>query len=488
MKLAVASIPRHTQIGDAYSDVPLVVDLDGTLICTDSLHELFASALFSRPAEAVGALWSLLGGRNKFKSTVSTLTAIDASTLPYREDVLAFLRSEHASGRRIYLITAAHQTIATAVADYLRLFIEAKGSDENVNLKGPTKLEWIEAELGPVFDYVGDSSADLPIWAKSRICFVASSSKRLTAKLRATGANIGRVFDSPASLRYWVKALRLHQASKNALVFVPLILSHKFVELGSVTKSLIAFALMTVVSSATYLINDLADLAADRAHATKRNRPLASGRMPVAAAAFVALFAIAAGVSAAAAVTPILALTLAGYLAVTLGYSFRMKRVPLLDIFVIATLFTMRIIIGTAVIAAPWSPWLLPFALIFFFSLALAKRHAEIIKFAHKDKHVAGRGYSSDDWPLTLTFGVGSAMTAMVIMLLYMTNEAGNSGLYHTPTWLYGIPVAVFLWILRIWFFAHRGILTDDPVIFALRDRVSWLLALAAGASFALAI
>lgn len=488
MDTSIASIPALSELSPPRDETPLVVDLDGTLISTDSLHELFASAFFTQPLKAVAVLPSLLAGRSKFKDAISKVATIDPQTLPYRHDVLEFLKTEYAAGRSIYLVTAAHQSIATAIADHLDLFVRAKGSDADANLKGINKLRWIEAELGPVFDYVGDSRADLPIWKKARTCFVIIKDGRVLQTLRSSGATIGRTFESAASGRHWLRALRLHQASKNALVLVPLVLSHKFVEPGSIAKAFLAFALLTVISSATYLINDLADLSADRAHATKRNRPLASGHIPVSAAAIVAVISIAVAMGAAAATSSVLVLALSGYLVLTLAYSFRLKRVPLLDVFVIAALFTMRIIIGTAVIAAPWSPWLLPFALIFFFSLALAKRHAEIVKFVHKDNKVVGRGYRSDDWPLTLTFGIGSAMTAMVIMLLYMTNEAGNSGLYHSPGWLYGIPVVVFMWVLRVWFLSHRGILTDDPVVFALRDKVSWGLAAAAAASFAFAL
>jgi 4-hydroxybenzoate polyprenyltransferase len=281
----------------------------------------------------------------------------------------------------------------------------------------------------------------------------------------------------------------VHQWAKNILLFVPLFVGHAYGEPSAIAAAALGFLLLCVLSSATYIVNDLADLDADRAHATKRMRPFASGALKIVHGLMAAPLMILAAIAGAFALSPPFAAALLAYLALTLAYSFGLKRVALLDVFIIGVLFTLRIVMGVEIAGLTHSAWLLSFALAFFISLALSKRHGEVMRAARIDvDEIAGRGYRGNDWPVTLTFGVGVGLVSVVIMLLYMTNDAAPSGFYARPGWLYAIPALLTLWLMRIWLLSNRMLLHDDPVVFALRDRVSLLLGVAVAILFYLAL
>src|SRR3954470_497587 len=284
----------------------------------------------------------------------------------------------------------------------------------------------------------------------------------------------------------WLRALRVHQWTKNILLFVPLFVGHVF-SAPAVATTALGFALLCLLSSATYIANDLADLEADRAHPTKSLRPFASGSLTVAQGLVAAPLMMIAALAGAYLLAPPFAASMLAYLILTLGYSCRLKRVPLLDVFVIGVLFTLRLVMGAEVLGIAHSAWLLSFALAFFLSLALAKRHAEVMAAADHAEEIAGRGYRGGDWPITLTFGVGVGLVSVVIMLLYMANDAAPSGFYHQTGWLYAIPALLTIWLMRIWLLSHRTVLHDDPVVFALRDAVSLALGLTVAILFYLA-
>jgi 4-hydroxybenzoate polyprenyltransferase len=266
----------------------------------------------------------------------------------------------------------------------------------------------------------------------------------------------------------------LPQWAKNALVFVPLILGGQAANPAAWAAAVLGFVALGLVASATYLLNDLWDLADDRRHWTKRNRPLASGRLPIPLALALIPVGLLIGLSLAAlAGRPALAVTL-GYLALTLAYSFRLKREPVVDAVTLGGLFTLRLGLGIALAAVRLSPWLLVFAMFLFTSLALAKRHVELGRLArHGRNHACGRGYRADDGPVVLGMGLASAFVAVAVMVLYLIHEAFGQGFYAAPGWLWTFPLMLTLWIGRIWLLAGRGELDDDPVIFALRDRTS---------------
>jgi 4-hydroxybenzoate polyprenyltransferase len=290
-------------------------------------------------------------------------------------------------------------------------------------------------------------------------------------------------------LKVWLRALRVHQWSKNVLIFVPLVLGHAYSKPSAIFAAGAGFLLVCLLASATYMLNDIADIEADRLHHTKRLRPFASGDLPVSAGLIAAPLMIVAALIGGYLLSRPFAAALLFYLGLTVSYSFGLKRQPLLDVFIISILFVTRIVMGTVVIGVQYSPWLLSFSCAFFLSLSLAKRHVEVARAAHIDvEDVVGRGYRGSDWPLTLTFGVGAGLVSIVIMLLYLTSDAAPSGFYQNAAWLYAIPEMVVIWLMRIWLLSNRMELDDDPVVFALRDPSSLALGAAALGAFVLAL
>lgn len=470
--------------------VPLVVDLDGTLLLTDTLHESFIAAL-SRSFGA-GLIWAIKGLRNRAdaKRFLSARHQIDIAVLPTRTYLVELIRAERDRGREVHLVTAADQSIADRVKTEFDLFASATGSDGKHNLKGEAKLAYLQQRFPGGFIYAGDSVADEPIFRAARGAILCDIGQSLSRELRSGGVEVLAEFEKGRpSIAHWTLAARPHQWSKNILVFVPLITGHALFDVPRLLATALGFVLLCVLASSSYVLNDLADLDADRRHPTKRYRPFASGHLPIASGLAISVFGIVVSLAAAFALSVGFAFELCGYFCLTTLYSLRLKRIPLLDVFVIGALFTSRILMGATVSSLGQSPWLLAFAMFLFFSLALAKRHVELMRSKiDNEVIVPGRGYRVDDWPLTLVFGVGAGLTSISIMLLYVANDAAPSGFYREIAWLYVAPAAVTLWVMRVWLLSHRAVLEDDPVVFALRDPTSWALGLVVAAALLLAI
>ena len=468
--------------------VPLVVDLDGTLTVSDTLYEGFARLLFLDPLVALQCAGQLLRGRAAVKRSVAEQCRPDTATLPYRTELVDLLRAEKARGRAIHLVTAADQAIADAVAREFGLFDSATGSDGRRNLKGVDKLEHLRGRFADGFIYAGDGAADLAVFRAARGVILCDVGSRTAAAIGPAPV-LARMAQRTNALEAWMRAIRAHQWSKNLLLFVPLLVGHAYTSPATIAATVLGFVLLCLLSSATYIINDLADIDADRLHATKRLRPFASGELKIVHGLIAAPLMILGALAGAYALAPRFAAVLLAYLLLTSAYSFGLKRVPLLDVFAIGVLFTLRLVMGAEVAGLAHSAWLLSFALAFFLSLALSKRHGEVMRAARIDvEEIAGRGYRGNDWPITLTFGVGVGLVSIVIMLLYMTNDAAPSGFYSTPGWLYAIPALLTIWLMRIWLLSNRMLLHDDPVVFALRDRVSLGLGVAVAVAFYLAL
>lgn len=469
---------------------PLVVELDGALSKIDSIREGVALAVVRRPLQFLGALTAFLGGRPAPAEPLAGLQEVDAATLPIRRDFLDYLAQERACGRELHLTTSSPQATADAVAARLGLFGSASGSRNGIPLTPEAKLRELQQRFPGGFAYAGARSDDLAVWrgAKSIVLVGVSPSTRQAAG--QLGLPIEHEFArSRRSLRDWVRALRLHQWSKNLLLFVPLLLAHHYGDVLALARVVAGFVLLGCVASGTYLINDLSDLKADRGHTTKSFRLVARGDLGASAALALALGLICAGVVGAALLDLSFCGLLLVYLATTMCYSLHLKTVPVLDAFVLATLYTLRVLMGGAVIHVSHSPWLLSFTMFTFFSLSMAKRHLEIVRSPSTgDGRIAGRGYLVGDAPLTLAFGVSSSLCAVLILILYVANEAYSVRAYPHPEWLWVIGAWVFLWFARIWLLTHRGELNDDPVLFAIRDRWSYVLGALAAATFVAAV
>lgn len=454
--------------------LPLVVDLDETLLKVDTLYEQFASGLLTRPLAAMGALLALSSGKAAFKRRLAGLANIDVEHLPVREEFFGYLVNQAASGRDLHLVSAADQTIVSRVAERFQLFKSATGTEPDLNLKGINKAAHLAARFPEGFVYAGDSSADLPVWKAARAAILVAPAVSVRTAVLDAGIPVECSFeDKPGPRTAWLRALRPHQWTKNLIVLVPLALGWRDVTPAAFLTTLIVMGLLCVVASLTYVVNDLADLTADRRHWSKRRRPFASGAIPVRDGLLAVGILLPIACAMAVLIAPLAGVCVLFYVAITLGYSFGWKRIPLFDTFIIALLFTTRILIGIAAALLTPSAWLLTFSMFFFFSLAMAKRHTEILRAAEHDvKKLEGRGYQAGDESLTLAFGTSAGMASIVIVVIYLVEEVFAGPLYTTPAWLWVAPIAIFLFICRIWGLSHRGRMTDDPVAFALRDRV----------------
>lgn len=459
--------------------LPLVVDLDGALLRVNPLHEGLLVLLMRRPWQLLRALRILIcRGGSRMEAMGASFGMVDIENLPLRQELLAWLREQAAAGRELHLVSAADPVTVGRLAASLRLFDSCVASGGSHRLRGSAKADYLTRRFSDGFSYVGGRAQEPAVWESASAAVLAGAPPAARRRIQRLNKPIEAEFPAPGvRAAPWLKQLRLHQWSKNLLVFLPLLLGHRFTDVQGWVSALLAFAGMSLVASATYVVNDLSDLADDRRHISKRNRPLAAGTIAAPAAAAVALLMLAAGFGLAFATGPEAGLTLACYLALTLAYSFRLKRVALLDTAVIGSLFTLRIVLGAVAARTPLSPWLLAFSAMLFFSLAMAKRHAEITKAARSaaTAKIAGRGYEAGDVLLTLVYGISSGVASLVISMLYITNGVATV-LYGNPSWLWAVPLLLYLWQMRVWLYAHRGTLDDDPIVFALKDRASLLL------------
>jgi 4-hydroxybenzoate polyprenyltransferase/phosphoserine phosphatase len=458
----------------------LVVDLDGTLIRTDLLHESFWSALGRRWYVPFRALGHLFGGRAALKRWLAGRSRIDVATLPYDPIVLEMVAARRAAGDRIMLVTAAEQMLADRVAAHVGLFDEVAGSDGVVNLKGPEKAALLVRKYGSKgFDYLGDARADLPVWAEAAQAITIHASRRLRAEVDAVAPGALHLGAPQAWLRPALRAMRPHQWLKNLLVFVPVVAAHEMSlpPLSAATPAFVAFCLS---ASAVYVLNDLLDLRADRSHPRKRQRPFASGALTIKSGTWLFAGLAIAGLAVSAFIGAQFVAMLLLYQVATTAYSLVLKRQAVIDICTLAGLYTLRIVAGGIATGIGLSVWLLAFSTFFFFSLAAAKRLAELTELEGLGGRLTlGRGYRVEDLPLVAGMALASGYVAVLVMALYI-NVPEVQALYYRPEMLWGICPILLYWISRVVLWAHRGEMPDDPVVFALRDRTSlqclWLI------------
>ncbi|MFN7054681.1 UbiA family prenyltransferase [Hyphomonas sp.] len=487
MTFASPSPPIEKSGSDTLAQVPLVLDLDGTLIRTDSLHEQAMVFVRRNPLNLLRLAGWVLGGRVKLKARLADAVTLDPDHLPVNEELISFAEQEAGNGRKIVLATAAHTDTAKLFLKRFPFITEFLATGDGVNLKGRHKAAALSKRFPEGFDYAGDSRADLAVWKVARRGVLAGASKSTVAKARKV-TNVEHVFSKPSGLKAFIKCLRPHQWAKNVLVVVPAVLSGKIIDPSTYLPLVLAFFALSLTASATYVFNDLWDLQDDRQHWTKRKRPFASGTLSVPAGIMGALVCFLIGLGLAfAAGWQVLQWVLV-YVAVTLTYSLWLKRKVIHDALTLGVLFTLRLLVGMVAVAAEPSPWLFVFAMFIFTSLAFAKRHTEIARVIEKGGFwVNGRGYRASDLPLVLASGVACSIGAVVIMVLYIIEDAYQQSFIQNGVWLWGLPPLVFLIASRIWVFCQRGELDDDPVIFAVKDRVCMVYSALTGVCFLLA-
>jgi 4-hydroxybenzoate polyprenyltransferase len=458
---------------------PLVVDLDGTLIKTDLLLESLCSLLRQEPLALFALPGWLLKGRAHLKREIAQRVQLDPTLLPYRTAVLDYLRAEHDKGRSIVLATASDERLAGQVADHLKLFEMVLASDDTTNLSGERKRARLVGQFGEKgFDYAGNESRDLAAWSSARKAIVVAANPRLIRAVARVAEFETSFEDRGASLSEYLSALRPQQWLKNVLVFVPLLAAHLFIDPVLLGRTLIAFVAFCCCASSGYLVNDLCDLQADRHHPEKRLRPFASGRLPLAYGLGLAPVLAVCGCGLAWLLSGLSVGILLLYFTVAAAYSLSLKKVVLLDVLILASLYTLRIIEGGEAIAIWPSVWLAAFSMFLFISLALIKRYTELITMRSVDgDHATARGYELSDAELLASKGTASGYAAVVILSLYIASGAVKT-LYSTHQVLWFVCPLLLYWIGHLWLVAHRGEMLDDPLVFAMRNRTSLILIL----------
>ena len=456
----------------------LCVDLDGTLIRGDLLWECVLALLKTRPLMLFLLPFWILSGNANLKRQLAARTKLNPARLPYREEVLDLIRKERQAGRRIALVTAADRDLAEPVARYLDLFDEVHASDGLINLIGENKAAFLAERFPEIgFEYVGDSAADIEVWRKARGAYVVGSKRRREQAAAVT--DVREVFlDPPASLRTWINAVRGLHWAKNLLLFLPLVLAHNLMP-EPLARTLFGFVLYGACASGLYILNDLLDLHSDREHSWKKQRPFAAGEISIPQGLLASLTLLGTALAFGFALEPSFGLALLGYAALTMWYSLHLKKIALLDVFVLSSFYSFRILAGALISGTPLSQWFLAFSMFFFLSLAMAKRYSELVHAGNLlQSGNSGRGYRGDDRELLMALGVGSSFAAVVILSLYVHSQEVRI-LYLSPEYLFLLCPIVLYWLSRNWLLAHRGELKEDPVTLAIRDRVSYGVALA---------
>ena len=470
-----------TTVDAAPRPLPLVVDLDGTLVRSDLLIETAFSELARRPRSALDMLSALTQGKAALKHRLATPARFDPATLPYDDEVLAAIRQARAEGRPVYLASASNERLVSAVADHLGLFEGWFGSDERVNLGGAAKANCLVKAFGRKgFDYIGNDAADLPVWREAAKIMCIRAPRGVARRLTGFPNEVEHLVHERPTLRVWAKLIRVHQYAKNALVFVPLLTAHQF-GIEAIGQAVLAFVAFSLCASSVYVLNDLVDLQDDRGHPRNCRRPLACGAIPLlhGVVAMPVLF-LAALLIASLVSLPFLGVLL-GYFAITTAYSFALKRMMLVDVITLAVLYSARVIGGAVAIGAPISHWLIAFCIALFTSLALVKRFVELnVRIDAKMPDPANRDYRAGDVGMVGALAAAAGFNAVTVFALYVSSTEVRA-LYTRPEVLWLACPLLLYWIARVLMLAQRRVVHDDPIVFAIKDKVSLFTMAAVG-------
>jgi 4-hydroxybenzoate polyprenyltransferase/phosphoserine phosphatase len=470
----VRDVPQDKHPAIKNADPPLVIDMDGTLCLTDTLHEGILALCAERPRKIFDLIPALRQGKATFKHRLADLHVLDGAGLPLREEVVTLAQEARAQGRSVLLVSAADQRQVDAVAQATDLFDEAIGSDGDVNLSGQAKADWLIARFGRGgFDYVGDSAADLDVWPHARRAIVVGTTPAMDRRIAGLDVPTEHLTPLPARSKRVaasIKAMRPHQWLKNLLVLVPALAAHNMAALVPASAAMVSFCL---AASAIYIINDMLDLQVDRRHPRKRRRPFAAGTLPVSQGLSLAAGLLTASIIVGLLVQPLFLAVLIGYVALTTIYSFYLKRKVMIDIWMLGALYTTRMLAGGAATGLMLSEWLLAFSMFLFLSLAAVKRQSELADMVNRGVLRAdGRDYRISDIPVVLGVVLSAGYCSVLVLALYISGDAVR-GLYGNPGILWLACPLLLYWISRAAIISFRGEMDDDPIVFALKDKVS---------------
>lgn len=453
----------------------LAVDLDGTLIKSDLLLESFMLLIRNNPLNMIFAIFWLLKGKAYLKARIAAQVDIPVELLPFNSEVVGYLEEQKASGRKLVLATASHRKFATQVAEHTGLFDQVFATEGDINLSGSKKRDALIEQYGEKgFVYAGNEAVDLDVWSHSAAAVVVGPLE-LAQQARGKCGLEKHINSEKPSAKVILKALRVHQWVKNALIFVPLVTAHQIQNPHGFTLALLGFIAFSLCASSVYFLNDMLDLNDDRRHATKCKRPFAAGTLPLLYGVLGAPVLLLIALLLCIFLPFEFFVVLLAYYILTLAYSFRLKRVVMVDVIALASLYTVRIIAGAAAVGVALSFWLLSFSIFVFLSLAIIKRYTELLKLRATSKTKAlGRGYQVEDLELLSSLGGASGYISVLVLALYI-NSPDVKGMYDNPVMMWPACLVMLYWISRIWIIAHRGNMDDDPIVFALKDKASVL-------------
>ncbi|MEE2769544.1 MAG: UbiA family prenyltransferase [Pseudomonadota bacterium] len=457
----------------------IAVDLDGTLTFTDTLYESLILFVKNKPLLIFSLLFWLLSGRATLKAKLAKHVELDVTTLPYNQSLINWLKIERSLGKIIVLCSATNVKVARAVAAHLQLFDHVIASDEITNIKSSQKRKVLEEKFGEKgYDYIGNSYADLSVWIGAKQAILVNTSRSVQRKASQV-ANIYKVFPAKGvSLKSWLKTFRVHQWLKNTLLFVPLLAAHQVTNIQFLSTLFLAFISFSLCASSVYMTNDLLDLESDRRHPRKKNRPFAAATIPITAGALLIPICIFASLTLGLMVGPVFLSWLIFYLVLTTTYSVVLKQIVLVDCLTLASLYTVRIAAGAAAVSIQLSFWLLAFSVFIFLSLAFVKRFIELeLQAKIGNKIVHGRGYKAQDSQLLQTMGVSSGYAAVLVLALYLQSD-NVTMLYSQPLFIWATIPLIHFWISWVWIKAARDEVHDDPVVFAIKDKTSLVVAI----------
>lgn len=461
---------------------PLVVDVDGTLIRSDLLIESALQFVAGHPLEVWKLPVWLAAGKSVLKSKLAGRVALNLETIPMREATLAWIREAQAQGRPVYLASASNERYVEALARQIGGIAGVFATDLATNLAGDHKAaRLIEAFGAGGFDYIGDDPVDMPVWRAAGSALAITRTRRFEDEIRRSFVTATILERPRPQVRAYWRALRPHQWVKNILIFLPMLSGHLF-DTASVLTVFGALACFCAAASSAYLINDLLDLPADREHHRKRNRPFASGAIPLVHGPVMAAVLLLVAVAGALALSPPFCLVLLFYIGTTLAYSLVLKRESLIDVITLGVLYTVRVLAGVVVLGTRKSPWLLMFCLFLFLSLAIVKRCSElVVKMGEGKLAVTGRGYRVSDLGVMNALAAAAGFGAVLVFALYIASP-DVVALYRHPNYLWLVCPLLLYWVSRLLMLASRGEMHDDPVVFAMTDRTSLLTGLSVAA------
>ncbi|MFW6278369.1 MAG: UbiA family prenyltransferase [Halorhodospira sp.] len=468
--------PKARKANSGHNSRPLVIDLDGTLLDTDLLFECAFAYLRLNPLGVLTLLIWLFRGKAHLKARLAEAVDLDLENLPFNPALLQHLEAERRQGRSLWLATASDHLLAECIAQQLGVFDGVLATRDGDNLSGHRKREVLQEQFGEGgFDYAGNERRDLPVWAIAAKAWAVNPSRSVERRARRLGNLDAVIRTQPGYLGALARSLRLHQWAKNLLLFVPLATSHQIVEPQLVFQAVTGFLAFGLCASAVYILNDLMDLRDDRQHPSKRNRPLARGALPIQHALILAPGLLLAALALSILLLPtVFVVALGVYLFLTTLYSLWLKRLVIIDVITLAMLYTLRIIAGAAACGLALTFWILAFSVFIFLSLAMVKRYAELLEARQGDSSTQspGRGYNPDDLQVISSLGGAAGYLSVLVLALYIQDPAAEV-LYTRPEYIWlACPILLF-WVSRTWLLTHRGQMPEDPVLFALKDRVS---------------